>query len=367
MKEHKKHENTNNFKYKKGTDGITLIALVITIIVLLILAGVTTATLTGDNGILTRANDAKEQTKEARIEEEIRLAWTSCTIDNYTNTNEDDFYTVENLNKYLNGDGEIINLYKNDNIYTISYSLYNSSDIYLYNIEDNKVIFLGLNLGELAIISKNVNKIGSYVSIDANEDGTKEEYRILYCDDDNKIHLALNGITPNKYTPIQLGYQNTEEGTKKFIFDTSYRYTGKELEETNIPEELKSLNYGKNEIVETFQITMTLNDIQTVLSARGFKEQLSSKAPVNGSPTSDWWNPKDFEAYDTDNLIRAGYYFVAEYYGHPNASYYFWRCAYGIDCANVLNTEAFRPVIILNYDVNIISGKGTVEEPYIID
>ena len=36
-------------------NGITLIALVITVIVLIILAGVTIAVLTGDNGILTRA------------------------------------------------------------------------------------------------------------------------------------------------------------------------------------------------------------------------------------------------------------------------------------------------------------------------
>ena len=40
----------------KGKKGITLIALVITIIVLLILAGVTIATLTGDNGILKQAD-----------------------------------------------------------------------------------------------------------------------------------------------------------------------------------------------------------------------------------------------------------------------------------------------------------------------
>ena len=41
---------------KYGKRGITLIALVITIIVLLILAGVTIVTLTGENGILTRAH-----------------------------------------------------------------------------------------------------------------------------------------------------------------------------------------------------------------------------------------------------------------------------------------------------------------------
>ena len=42
--------------------GITLIALIVTIIVLLILAGVTIATLTGENGILTKENTAKIET-----------------------------------------------------------------------------------------------------------------------------------------------------------------------------------------------------------------------------------------------------------------------------------------------------------------
>ncbi len=58
----------------KFNKGITLIALVITIIVLLILAGVTIATLTGDNGILTKANTAKEQTKEATALEKVKIA-----------------------------------------------------------------------------------------------------------------------------------------------------------------------------------------------------------------------------------------------------------------------------------------------------
>ncbi len=42
-------------KKEIGEKGITLIALIITIIVLLILAGVSIAMLTGDNGILTRS------------------------------------------------------------------------------------------------------------------------------------------------------------------------------------------------------------------------------------------------------------------------------------------------------------------------
>ena len=42
----------------KNNKGITLIALVVTIIVLLILAGVSIAMLTGDNGILSRASQS---------------------------------------------------------------------------------------------------------------------------------------------------------------------------------------------------------------------------------------------------------------------------------------------------------------------
>ena len=58
---------------KKQT-GITLIALVITIIVLLILAGVSIAMLTGNNGILTQAKLAKENTALAKEDEENKLA-----------------------------------------------------------------------------------------------------------------------------------------------------------------------------------------------------------------------------------------------------------------------------------------------------
>lgn len=68
----KKKANLRNFK------GITLIALVITIIVLLILAGVSIATLTGQNGILTQAQNAKTETEEAGEKEAISIAYTGA-------------------------------------------------------------------------------------------------------------------------------------------------------------------------------------------------------------------------------------------------------------------------------------------------
>ena len=70
---------------RKQAKGITLIALVITIIVLLILAGVSIAMLTGQNGILTQAQNAKNRTEEAQGEEENRLNEYNNIINNYVN------------------------------------------------------------------------------------------------------------------------------------------------------------------------------------------------------------------------------------------------------------------------------------------
>ena len=57
----------------KTEKGITILALVITVIVLLIIAGVTIASLTGDNGILINAQDAKLATELSKYQEELEL------------------------------------------------------------------------------------------------------------------------------------------------------------------------------------------------------------------------------------------------------------------------------------------------------
>lgn len=70
--------------------GITLIALVITIIVLLILAGVSIATLTGENGILVKVSKAKEENKRESAKEQINLTVMS-SLDNDGKFNRDKF------------------------------------------------------------------------------------------------------------------------------------------------------------------------------------------------------------------------------------------------------------------------------------
>ena len=93
MLKHKKRERGRNkkffYKLNKSSKGITLIALVITIIVLLILAGVTIATLMGDNGILTKATEAKEEQADGTVKEAIALLWNEYQLEIKSSSNED--------------------------------------------------------------------------------------------------------------------------------------------------------------------------------------------------------------------------------------------------------------------------------------
>ena len=68
-------------KVLRKEKGITLIALAVTIIVMLILAGVTIAALTSENGIINQASKVKETSKVAKTEEEARLEYSNLILE----------------------------------------------------------------------------------------------------------------------------------------------------------------------------------------------------------------------------------------------------------------------------------------------
>ena len=110
----------------KINKGITLIALVITIIVLLILAGVTIATLTGDNGILTKAQNSKEKNAQKTVEEQINLAVQASKI------NEGLVIDKDILEQELTNNGIEITKSENDELpWTVK------KDGYVYTISEN--------------------------------------------------------------------------------------------------------------------------------------------------------------------------------------------------------------------------------------
>ena len=113
-----------NKERKNETNGITLIALVITIIVLLILAGVSIAMLTGENGILTQAQRASEETEVASEKEAVSLAYTSAYTKNKGEGNVTDIKMQEALDENgtdaeASGTGTLIVEFENGRTYMI--------------------------------------------------------------------------------------------------------------------------------------------------------------------------------------------------------------------------------------------------------
>ena len=113
-------------KFKKQK-GITLIALVVTIIVLLILAGVSIAMLTGNNGILTQGKRAKEETTVGHEKEAVQMAYAGAKAKKLGEE-----VTAEDVNEQLTINGEnatategtnkIIVTFTSGKVYTIDQS-----------------------------------------------------------------------------------------------------------------------------------------------------------------------------------------------------------------------------------------------------
>ena len=128
--------------FKNNKRGITLIALVITIVVLLILASVSIATLTGDNGILKQATRAKEETEKAKTNEQTDLVKMEDLINESVNGSE-----VEQVTDTAPGVLE-----RNDtetNTYTINSIedlVFFSYDVNNGNTYEGQTIKLGLSL-----------------------------------------------------------------------------------------------------------------------------------------------------------------------------------------------------------------------------
>lgn len=104
MRKNRKKENNilKNIKINKISKerGITLIALVITVVVLLILAGVSISTLTGSNGILTQAQNAKVATANESAEEKLKLAVMAAMSQSETGALEADKLITEITDNY---------------------------------------------------------------------------------------------------------------------------------------------------------------------------------------------------------------------------------------------------------------------------
>ena len=210
-------------KYDKNK-GLTLIALVVSIIVLLILAGISINMLTGENGIIRRAGEAKSATEVANEKEGVQESVIVATMTDST-------ITESNLKTALNnrfGTGKTTVEDNKDNSYTITINDSKRE----YTIEDDGSIFDGAyskwdGTSSSEPTNKTLNEIHIYTVPELkwladqvnNEGNTFENYTIYL---ENNLDLGARGSDDNwetsenesvKWTAIGKTSTNMLKGT----------------------------------------------------------------------------------------------------------------------------------------------------------
>ena len=205
-----------NYKKKiiEKNRGITLIALVITIIVLLILAGVSIAMLTGDNGILTQANEAKVEMAIGTVKEQLKLLQAEKRI-------EEEKVTPETLLS----DGKVSRIVKegeNDQYY-MYYTLKENSFEGMQGLGKGNIA----SLKDIFLIDDNLNV--KYIASNGKEYGDEIKEKIL--DDETEIRFSSKAFS--EYISKISGVSENELKFKWMKNQTSLRIIDSSIDTLN--------------------------------------------------------------------------------------------------------------------------------------
>ena len=201
----------NKVLIRKNAKGITLIALVITIIVLLILAGVSIAMLTGQNGILTQAQNAKTTNENKSAEEKVKLSIMAARSQSETGALDADKLIAEITNNYggtasKTNDGFPVSATVDEKTFIVD------GDGNIGVPQDRT----GLKVGDY-INYKPDTEDGKTYSLLSTQSGYRSDqtiaketlnWRILKIKDDGSIDIISNPTSNTVYFRGSLGYNN---------------------------------------------------------------------------------------------------------------------------------------------------------------
>ena len=211
--------------------GITLIALIVTIIVLLILAGISIGTISGKNGIIDKAQTAKDDTQRSQWEEQIDVAIIDAESKNRKPSMNDVIEELKNKN-IINDASQV-----NEQTGTIT------TNKPVYDIEGKLDDYLGITA---EMIADDENKDKYYGAIIDNYTCQNSEgvnnWKIFYADKNN-IYIIADDYIPYEYIPTNSqGHkpsQSTYHTREGYFKDILGDYTGSD----NITDErIKALN-----------------------------------------------------------------------------------------------------------------------------
>ena len=181
-------------KLYKQEKGITLVALVITIIVLIILATVAINFAFGENGIISRAQQAAELTEEASATEDMGMYLAGVK---FLEVQEEGFRLADYLSANIGNDGLEDFLNNGDGYGQVSYNGHK----FLVNLDDYTFTYLGRSDGSVnrrieQVLGNNNEDVPGIAMVEAGEIETEDlGWKVLSVNSDGSVNLIANRNT----------------------------------------------------------------------------------------------------------------------------------------------------------------------------
>ena len=299
-KETKMTKKQEEKQQAKNTRGITLIALVITIVVLLILAGVSIAMLTGQNGILTQAQKAKTETENAAANEAVILDEYNNILNNWvsggTVSIPEGLEIGSTVHYDPNGTYSTDEEGRNPLSETYSGSTDNpdsiSSSSDEFNIDTWKVFDINETTGEVILVPQSsTNSAGGYIYLERAQ-GYNNGVKIL-----NDVCSALYGDSSKGITARSINITDIEGKMTDTALQQAHNYSDAEAP---YGQQISNAYTQANSYYPSIYAQEILNGVNGTQSSSGIEmsEQTSliepgennGEIPGNGlRPTQTFW------------------------------------------------------------------------------
>lgn len=284
--------------------GITLIALVVTIVVLLILAGVSISMLTGENGIVTQASKANEETTIAREQEQVDLAVVAIRgNDAYTGNNTLNATNLKAELEKMAGEGSV----EVTGDKSLKVTFLETQNTYQVKVEEIS-------------LSKNA-QVGDYVNYGKDLGIFVDEYG----------DISDNGGSEPKW---RICYINDESGVVK-ITTSSNIGIGEELLDTTVATGIRKISLEEMNYLEN-------------IGAINILEETETYKIFQTTSISDFLYTNSILGYATNEGGAIGYYSAGKLKLIFNGA----------------NPSIERPVITLKTGITYTDGDGTYSNPY---
>ena len=332
----------------KNKNGITLLALIITIIVLLILAGVALNTLFGANGIISNADNAKEQYVISAEKDAITQAWQGLKIKQYMH--EITNITSEIFENQLKADGNKVKV-SDYGINEFKVKFLDTGHTY---IVDSNGVILDSALKDDSVDTTSVNgtykKVGNvYVNTPKLDEGFKpERTRYMYLEGDYLVPGGFATTEPDVdkwYNYAEQRWANifTEMGGFEIYYVWIPRYCYKELKnEDGTSKELMDIKF--------------LNIQDEYIDADGNKtpfEYEEGKA-VEGKPDLKTQGYQIPEAFSFNNTPLTGFWAMKYIVGEDARRDNIWfRLTYENNKIKISEVSLELTETVAKYDISI--------------